>query len=118
MILALWSSSSIAAHCAFCFLSVFMMRGLCNDHTYHSATEFAVSYKEGHDKLLTLHWLPKFHKRPYKARFIANISSCTTIELSKLLTACLTAISKHVINYCDERSGKNLFGPLKLRMKF
>ena len=27
-----------------------------------------------------------------KARFIANSSSCTTIELSKLLTLCLTAV--------------------------
>ena len=30
--------------------------------------------------------------QPYKARFIANSSSCTTTELSKLLTACLTTI--------------------------
>ena len=30
-------------------------------------------------------WLPKLHKRPYKARIIANSSSCTTTELSVLL---------------------------------
>ena len=29
--------------------------------------------------------------KPYKARFIANSSSYTTAELSKLLTSCLTA---------------------------
>ena len=28
----------------------------------------------------------------YKAIFIANSSSCTTTELSKLLTSCLTAV--------------------------
>ena len=42
----------------------------------------------------------------------SNSSSCTTTELSKLLTSCLTAIKKHVIKYCEkvyERSGKNLF---------
>ena len=33
-----------------------------------------------------------FKKKPYKARFIANSSSCTTTELSELLTSCLTAI--------------------------
>ena len=63
-----------------------------------------------------LYWLPKLHKRPYKARFIANLSSCTTTELSKLLTSCLTAIKKHVIKYCDkvfERSGRNLFWSIK-----
>ena len=34
------------------------------------------------------------------------------IELSKLLTSCLTAVKNHVIRYCEkgyERSGKNLF---------
>ena len=34
------------------------------------------------------------HKKPYKARFIANSSSCSTTELSKLLTSCLTAVKK------------------------
>ena len=56
------------------------------------------------------------HKKPYKARFIANSSSCTTTELSKLLTSCLTAVKKHVIKYCEkvyERSGKNLFWSIK-----
>ena len=54
--------------------------------------------------------------KTYKARFIANSSSCTTTELSKLLTSCLTAVKKHVIKYCKkvyERSGKNLFWYIK-----
>ena len=34
----------------------------------------------------TLYWLPKLHKRPYKTRFIAYSSSCTTTVLSKQLT--------------------------------
>ena len=56
------------------------------------------------------------HKRPYKARFIANSSSCTTTELSKLLTSCLTAIKSHVIRYCEtvyETSNKNWFWSIK-----
>ena len=64
----------------------------------------------------TMYWLPKLHKRPYKARCIANSSSCTTTELSKLLTSCLTAIKAKVIKYCEtvyERSGKNMFWPIK-----
>ena len=56
-------------------------------------------------------FLPKLHKRPYMARFIANSSSCTTTELSKLLTFCLIcAIKSHVIRYCEtvyETSNKN-----------
>ena len=68
------------------------------------------------DRHPTLYWLPKCHKRPYKAWFIANSSSCITTELSKLLTSCLTAIRKHVIKYCNkvyERSGNNLFWSIK-----
>ena len=63
-----------------------------------------------------MYWLPKLHKTPYKARIIANSSSCTTIELSKLLTSCLTAVKNHVIRYCEKvykRSGKNLFWSIK-----
>ena len=58
----------------------------------------------------------KKKKKTYKARFIANSSSCTTTELSKLLTSCFTTIKKHVIKYCEkvyERSGKNLFWSIK-----
>ena len=60
-------------------------------HGCHTALHFGVEAKENQDKVPTLYWLPKLHKKPYKARFIANSSSCTTTELSKLLTSCLTA---------------------------
>ena len=44
------------------------------------------------------YWLPKLHKKPYKAKFIANYSSCTTTELSKLLTSCLTAVKNMLLS--------------------
>ena len=75
-----------------------------------------MSIKEKQDRLPTLYWLPKLHKRPYKARFIANSSSCTTPVLSKLLTSCLTAVRKHWIRYYDtvyERDGIKFFWPIK-----
>ena len=52
----------------------------------------------------------------YKARFIANFSSCATTELSKLLTSCLTAVNKHLIKYFEkvyERSSKTLFWSIR-----
>ena len=67
-------------------------------------------------KLLTLYWLPKLHKRPYKSRFIANSSSCTTTELSKVLTSCLTAVKNQIIKYyhtCYERDGIDRFWSIK-----
>ena len=75
-----------------------------------------MSIEEKQDRLPTLYWLPKLHKRPYKARFIANSSSCTTTVLSKLLTSCLTAVKKHWIRYYDtvyERDGINYFWSIK-----
>ena len=89
---------------------------IVDGHGCHTALHFGVKAKENQDKVPTLYWLPKLHKKPYKARFIANSSSCTTTELSKLLTSCLTAVKKHVIKYCEkvyERSGKTLFWSIK-----
>ena len=66
--------------------------------------------------LASLYWLPKLHKQPYKTRFIANSSACTTTELPILLNSCLTAIKNHVIKYCTtvcEKNGKNLFWSIK-----
>ena len=82
---------------------------IVDGHDCHTALHLGVKAKENQDKVPTLSWLPKLHKN-YKARFIANSSSCVTIELSKLLTSCLTAVKRHVIKYCEkvyERSGKS-----------
>ena len=67
-------------------------RSIVNTHSIDITTKFAVSIKEKQDRLPTLYWLPKLHKRPYKACFIVNSSSCTTTVLSKLITSCLTAV--------------------------
>ena len=37
-------------------------------------------------------------KKKLKARFIANSSSCTNTELSKLLTSCLTAVKNMLLS--------------------
>ena len=87
-----------------------------NAHLNDLPVKFSVCVNEGQDKLPTMYWLPKLHKRPYRARFIANSSSCTTTELSKLLTSCLTAIKSHVTRYCEtvyETSNKNWFWSIK-----
>ena len=83
-------------------------------HSNDLPYQFAVYVKECQDKLPTM--LPKLHKRAYKSRFIANSSSCSTTELSKLLTACLTAVKSRVImNFgtVNGRSTKNMFMSIK-----
>ena len=80
-------------------------------HRCHMAAKFGVFVDEDHSKLPMIYWLPKLHKRPYKSRFIANSSLCTTTELSILLTSCLTTIKNHVIKYCTtiyERNVKSI----------
>ena len=71
---------------------------------------------ENQDKVPTLYWLPKLHKKPYKARFIAYSSSCTTTELSKLLTSCLIAV-KNMLSSIVKRNMRDMvktyFGLLK-----
>ena len=59
----------------------------------HTALHFGVKAKENQDKIPTLYWLPKLHKKTFKAKVIANSSSCMTTELSKLLTLCLAAVT-------------------------
>ena len=63
----------------------------------------------------------KYHNHKLQTPLFLNSSSCTTTELSKVLTSCLTAVKKHVIKYCEkvyERSGKTYFGLLKIQVKF
>ena len=80
-----------------------------NSHPNNLPYKFAVNVKERQDKFPTMYRLPKLHKRPYKARFIANSCCCTSTELSKLLTSCLTAVRSRAIRYmrqCMKGQGK------------
>ena len=60
-------------------------------HSHDLPYKFAVNVKECKDKLPTMYWLPKLHKRPYKA------SSCATTVLFKALTSGLTAVKSRFI---------------------
>ena len=72
------------------------------------AGKFGLFDDEDHSKLPTLYWLPKPHERPYKSRFIANYSACTTTELSILVTYCPAAIKNHVIKYIAQQFMKEM----------
>ena len=58
-----------------------------SNHIFLNATKFDVSVDEDQERH---HILSKLHKQLYKTRFIANSSSHTTTELSKLLNFCVT----------------------------
>jgi hypothetical protein len=63
-----------------------------------------------------LYWIPKLHKNPYKQRYIAGSSKCSTKPLSLLLTKLLTAIKESLQRDCStaySRSGVNQMWILK-----
>ena len=53
---------------------------------------FDIKLKQKEKSLKKIYCIPKLHKTPYKARFIAGSSSCTTNRLSKLNTECLKLV--------------------------
>ena len=69
-----------------------------------------VSVGEDQERLPTFYWLPKLHKQPYNVRFIANSSSCTTTEISKLLTLVLLLSKIMLLNIVK----KSMKGPVKI----
>ena len=63
-----------------------------------------------------LYWIPKLHKTPYKERYIAGSSTCSTKELSIHLTKILSAVKEGQQKYCEtvySRSGINHMWILK-----
>ena len=58
------------------------------------------SGKESED-LPYLYWIPKLHKSPYKERYIAGSSTCSTKELSIHLTKILSAVKEGQQKYCE-----------------
>ena len=66
-------------------------------------------------EVLTMYLLPKFHRSPYKYRFISSSSNYSTTIF--LFTSALNTIKKsYCIFFCNkayENSGINYFGVLK-----
>ena len=79
-------------------------------------TSFGIQANSEELDLPYIYWIPKMHKNPYKHRFIAGSSKCTTKPLSILLTKLLTHIKRGLQKYCEKaysRSGVNQMWILK-----
>ena len=91
-------------------------KSVVNKHCSDIVTKFAIGITEAKKNFPHFIGYQNLHKRRYKARFIANTSSCTTASLSRVLTSCLTAIKNHWIKCCEktyEREGINYFWSIK-----
>ena len=63
--------------------------------------------EENQKKLPYLYWTPKLHKFPFKYRFIAGSSKCTTKDLPCLLIKVLTTVKDGLIRYNDTKTSCN-----------
>ena len=70
-------------------------------------TSVGLEISEEDQNLPYLHWTPKLHKSPYKHRFIAGSSKCTTKDLSCLLTKALSTIKDGLVRYCNTKTSRN-----------
>lgn len=96
-------------------LTQFSIREVLDNHksVLHS---FGIPTSETDLELPYLYWIPKMHKNPYKQRFIAGSSRCSTKPLSILLTKILSHIKEGLQKYCAtaySRSGVNQMWILK-----
>ena len=57
--------------------------------------------------ICSLYWTPKLHKSPYKHRFIAGSSKCTTKDVSCLPTKVLSTIKDGLVRYCNTKTSHN-----------
>ena len=79
-------------------------------------SSFGIEITKEDKSLPSMYWLPKLHKSPYKQRYIAGSSKCSTKQLSILLTKILTVIKgglKTFSETCYSRSGINQMWILK-----
>ena len=70
-------------------------------------TSVGLEISEEDQNLPYLYWTPKLHKSPYKHRFIAGSSKCTTKDLSCLLTKVLSTIKDGLVRYCSTQTSRN-----------
>lgn len=59
-------------------------------HVHHLKSFF--NFEATPQRLAYLYWMPKLHKVPTSQRFIAAAFACTTTQLSKLMSDCLTKV--------------------------
>ena len=71
-------------------------------------TSVGLEMSEEGQNLPHLYWTPKLHKSPYKHRFIAGSSNCTTKDLLCFLTKRLSTIKDGLVRYCNINTSHNV----------
>ena len=70
----------------------------------HSVTSSVnISINAENDALPTLYWIPNIHKNPYREKYIAGSSNCSTKELSISTTYIVPAVRGRLMATCVPR---------------
>ena len=83
---------------------------IINSHCQIMTTEFNITVSNDNRCIPKIFWNPKLHKTPYKARFIAGASKCTTKQLSVYVNKALKVVRDYFSKYCStlyKNSGVN-----------
>ena len=70
-------------------------------------TSVGLEMSEEDQNLPYLYGTPKLHKSPYRHRFIAGSSKCTTKDLSCLPVKLLSTIKDGLVRYCNTKTSRN-----------
>ena len=74
---------------------------LINNHCIFMKENFDITVTKKNRCIPRIFWNPKLHKNPYKARYIAGASNCTTKELSILINKALKVLKLYFTRYCQ-----------------
>ena len=102
-------------------LSTNTVEEIINLHKDKISKNFNINISDQDSSIPSLFWIPKLHKNPFKSRFIAGASKCTTKQLSVEVTLCLTAIRDHFRKYCNcifKHTGINHFWSINNSTEF
>ena len=94
---------------------------ILNFHENYMLQNCNIKTSDKDHSLPLIFWIPKLHKNPYKSRFIAGATNCSTKQLSVEVTLCLITIRKHFHKYCSaiqQYTGINYFWSFNNSMEF
>lgn len=86
--------------------------GIIKDHVTVCKNVFNIAVSDDQQVIPQIYWIPKLHKSPYKARFIAGAFRSSTKQVSQVLNFALKLIRIKFKSYCGSimnNSGFNYF---------
>ena len=94
---------------------------IIEEHIKFSQDNFNIAVNENDKVIPKLFWIPKLHKTPFKSRFIAGASKCSSKKLSILVNKALKVVREQFQKYCSaiqNNTGVNMFWSIKSSTEF